>query len=115
MGISHNATLWSGEVSASGNTSTAPVNTKYDYEAIFFLSITAKSGTNPTLDLTIKVKDTITSLWHTLATFTQKTTEGTDVGFVDAGLGEQVALYYVVGGTNTPKFTFTLTANLKEY
>lgn len=113
--ISHDATLFSGEVGASGDTHLTPVNTKYDREAIFFLNITAASGTNPTLDLTLKVRDELTAVWHTLATFTQKTGTGTDIGFVDTGLGESVALYYVVGGTNTPKFTFSVTANLKEY
>lgn len=113
--ISHNATLFSGEVGASGDTHLTPINTKYDREAIFFLNITAASGTSPTLDLTIKVYDETTNAWYTLATFTQKTGAGVDIGFVDTGLGENVALYYVVGGTATPKFTFSLTANLKEY
>ena len=88
MGISHNATLFSGEISASGNTTATPINTKYDYEAIFFLNVTAASGTNPTLDLTLNVYDALTKTWHKLASFTQKTSTGTDIGFVDAGLGE---------------------------
>jgi len=38
----------------------------------------------------------------------------TDVGYVQYGLGDQVACDYAIGGTNTPTFTFKVTANLKD-
>ena len=114
MLISSDVTLYSGTATASGNSRTSPINTEFVREATFFLNITAVSGTNPTLDVTIKTYDPITASWHLLATFDQKSSITTDVGYVQYGLSKQVACDYVVGGTNTPTFTFSVTANIKE-
>ena len=115
MLLSHDETLFSGtDVTASSNSRSNPVITRWSKEAIFFLDITAVSGTNPTLDVTIRIYDAGTAKWHLLATFTQKSSVTTDVGYVQYGLGDQVACDYAIGGTNTPTFTFKVTANLKD-
>lgn len=114
MILSHNEVLFSGTATASGDTSATPVITKYDKEAIIYLDITAASGTNPTLDVTLKVYDSTSAKWFLLATFTQKTGVVQDVGYVEYGINDRLAMFYVIGGTNTPSFTFTVSANLKN-
>lgn len=112
--VSHTDTLYSGTISASGNTSATPITTRYDKEAIIFLDITGVTGTNPTLDLTLKVYDDLSAKWYTIATFDQKTGVTTDVGYIEYGLNSKMAVYYVIGGTATPTFTCTISANLKN-
>lgn len=112
--ISYTQQLFSGTVTASSNSTATPLKTKNGKEAIIFLNITAVSGTNPTLDLTLKVYDSLTTQWHTFASFDQKANTGTDVGYVGYAIGEEMAVYYTVGGTNTPTFTFSINVGIKE-
>ncbi len=112
--ISYTQQLFSGEITASGNSSATPLVVKHGKEAIIFLDITAKSGTNPTLDLILKVYNSGAAKWHTFASFDQKTDTGTDVGYVDYAIGEEMSVFYTLGGTNTPKFTFSINVGIKE-
>ena len=112
--ISYTQKLYSGVTTTSSNTSATPVITKHGKEATIFLDITAVSGTDPTLDLTLKIYDSLSTKWQTLATFDQKTATGVDVGYIQYGIGEKMALYYTIGGTNTPTFTFSVNAGIKE-
>jgi hypothetical protein len=104
--VGYTEQLYSGTATADGNTQSTPVKTKFVKEAIFFLDITAISGT---LDLEIQTYNPLTEKWHKLATFDQKNGTGQDEGFIEYGLGEKVALKYVVSGSAT----FTLDAHLK--
>jgi len=112
--ITYTKEIYSGTVTTSSNSHSTPVNTKWEKECQLLLNITAVSGTNPTLDLTIEVYNTLRDTWHTLATFSTVSATGVDVGYVEYGLGEKIALSWVVGGTNTPTFTFTLDAVFKN-
>lgn len=98
----------------SGDSTATPLITKHGKEATIFLNITVKSGTNPTLDLTLKIYNSIRDNWDTLATFDQKTDTGTDIGYIDYGIGEKMAVYYTIGGTGTPTFTFSIDVGIKE-
>ena len=111
--ITYQATLFSGTATATGDTSATPIITKYDREGIFYLDITAASGASPTLDIVFKVYDEVSKKWYTLASFTQKTTTGSDVGFVEYGLDSSVAVFYTIGGTD-PSFTFSVSGHFKE-
>ncbi len=112
--IAYTQELFSGTVTSSSNSTATPLVVKHGKEATIYLSITAVSGTNPTLGLTFKIYNSLRATWHTLATFDQKTSTGTDVGYLDYGIGEKMAVYYTVGGTNTPTFTFTIDVGIKE-
>ncbi len=112
--ISYTQELFSGIITASGDNSATPLRTKHGKEAIIFLDITAVSGTNPTLDLTLKVYNSGAEKWHTLATFDQKTSTGTDVGYIEYAIGEEMAIFYTLGGTDTPKFTITINVGINE-
>jgi hypothetical protein len=98
---------------ASGDTSTTPVDVKKYKEAIFFLDVTAVSGTTPTLDVKIKTKDPVSGKWFDLVTFTQATAVTSEMKTVSGLLGSQIAVFYEIAGT-TPSFTFSLGAVLKS-
>ena len=107
MLLSHTETLFDGTATSSGNSRSSPVITKYSKEAIFFLDITAIDGT---LNITIRVYNELTEKWHLLATFDEKNSICTDEGYVEYGLGDEIACDYVVTGS----VTFSLTVNLKD-
>lgn len=111
--VAHSETLFSGTAGATGNTQSTPKVCRYSKEGVFFLDVTAASGSSPTLDVTINTYDAVGGNWHLLASFDQMTTTGTDVGYVEYGLGDKLSITYTIGGT-TPSFTFTVAAHLKD-
>jgi len=69
----------------SGDTHATSLTVDRFHEANFFLSVTAVSGTNPTLDVVIKTRNpTVTTVWETIATFTQATATTTEMKSVAA-------------------------------
>lgn len=69
------------------------------------LDVTARTGTTPTLDVTIQTSyDGIT--WRSAGTFTQATATGQQRG--SFSLDRFVRASWTVGGT-TPNFTFSIT------
>ncbi len=97
----------------TGDTSATPTACGKHKEAVFFLDITAASGTTPTLDVVIKTKDPASGKWITLATFTQKTAVGNEMKGQANLLGSQLAVFYTIAGT-TPSFTFSVGVVLKD-
>lgn len=97
----------------SGDTSATPVDVKKYKEAIFFLDVTAVSGTTPTLDVKIKTKDPVSGKWFDLVAFTQATAVTSEMKAVSGLLGSQISVFYTIGGT-TPSFTFSVGAVLKS-
>lgn len=68
------------------------------------ISVTAASGTSPTLD--VVVEDTLDGTnWFTVGTFTQKTAAGTQVVNVESPFSDTLRVRWTVGGTS-PSFTF---------
>lgn len=98
---------------ASGDTSATPIDMKKYKEAVFFLDITAVSGTTPTLDIKIKTKDPVSGKWFDLVTFTQATAVTSEMKAVSGLIGSQIAAFYTIAG-DTPSFTFSLGAVLKS-
>ena len=106
MTISHIMKVYSGTATVDGNTHATPVVTKYSREAVFFLDVTALSGT---LDLELQTYNPLTEKWHKLATFDPINGLGQDEGFIQYSLGGKIALKYHVSGMAT----FTLDVSLK--
>lgn len=96
----------------SGDTSATPIDVKKYKEAIFFLDVTAVSGT-PTLDVKIKTKDPVSGKWFDLVSFTQATAISSEMKTVGGLLGSQIAAFYTIAG-GTPSVTFSLGAILKS-
>lgn len=89
--------------------------------AVFYLDITARSGTSPTLDVKLQFKDELSGVYVDVpsASFAQKNATGSDTLVVYPGitatanrsvngaLGHTLRAVATIGGT-TPSFTFTL-------
>lgn len=74
------------------------------------LDVTEKSGTGPTLDVTIEtspVSDPDSGEWSTLGTFAQKSDVSTERN-VFPGADRFVRARWVIGGTSNPTFRFSL-------
>ena len=95
--------------------------------ARFFLSVTAKAGTNPTLNIKIQAQNPLVPAnFHDIvgAAFAEKTAEATDFLTLYPGmtasanliisevLGGPFRVVATIGGTATPTFTFSLCAVL---
>jgi len=90
--------------------------------AIFYLNITAVSGTAPTLDVIVQVKDPTSGIYSPIVAFPQQTSAATKKVIVypgatdvdlkfddenDVALPRTYRVRYVIGGTN-PSFTFSV-------
>jgi len=73
------------------------------------LVITARSGTNPTLDVVLETTADGTN-YYTVLAFPQQTNTTTGVSRVFGPLGATSRWKWTVGGTDTPSFTFAVTA-----
>ena len=110
---SYNTSLFSGSVTESGNTQSTPIITRWIKEGIFFVSVTAL-GAGTTLTITLQTYNSLGSTWHKLGVFDGITSTGTDEGFIQYGIGDKVAISYVLaGGTTTA--TFSVSAHFKEF
>lgn len=77
-----------------------------------YLDVTAASGTTPTLDVTVKAKDTVSGKYFTIGTFTQQTVVANEVIFIGGGSDTEFAVKTfrvecAIGG-GTPSFTFSV-------
>ncbi len=71
------------------------------------IEVTAKEGTNPTLD--VLIEDTLDgSNWNTIGTFAQLVTTGLEVINVTSPFSDNIRVSWTIGGTDTPKFTFNV-------
>lgn len=96
----------------SGNTKLTPHWVMPFKEADFYLVGTKNAGTSPTLDVDVIKKFPYSDNWAIVASFTQLTDSGAECKDVAANIGENLALDYVIGGTD-PDWSFTVYAVLK--
>jgi hypothetical protein len=98
-------TLYSGTVTASGNS--ADISVDNFSAAELELKVTAVSGTSPTLDIYIEGKFEATGDYKTLASQTGITATGTWFFTLNPLIFRYIRIRWVVGGTS-PSFTFTV-------
>lgn len=79
----------------------------YD-EICVVLKASAKTGTSPTLIVTLETYDPTTDTWSTIITFTTLTDIGTERKVLSTGVGGRCAAAWVIGGTETPGYTFLI-------
>lgn len=92
----------SAERTATGNGASVEVGDKAVGRLL--LDVTARTGTTPTLDVTIQTSfDGVT--WRTAGTFTQATATGQQR--ISCMLDRYVRAIWTIGGT-TPSFTFSI-------
>ena len=94
--------------SAARTTSTAATSIDVADRGVLCLTldVASRSGTNPTLDVTIQTSAD-NSTWRTLGTFAQKTAAGSERKSF-AGCDRYVRASWAIGGTSTPTFTFSV-------
>jgi len=82
--------------------------------ALFMLDVTAVSGTSATLDVTIEGFDATANKWRTIVTIPQVVQASVPVTpaavAADPLYYEIVRAKWVIGGTSSPSFTFSLAA-----
>lgn len=73
------------------------------------LEVTATSGTGETLDVTLE--DTLDGTnWNTIGSFTQAAGATREVINITAPFADRVRVKWVIAGTDTPTFTFSVKA-----
>jgi hypothetical protein len=97
-------------ITATSGGSTPVGETGANTTARATVTVSAASGTLPTLDLYLMTCRTATGTFRQVAKFPQFVTTGT-ADLSVGGLDRYIRLDYVVGGT-TPSFTFTISGEL---
>ena len=88
--------------------------TKWD-DALAYLSVTAKSGTTPTIDVVYQTSPDLGSTWYDHTAFTQiGDATGTEVIKID-NPGQYFRFQWTIGGTSTPTYTFAIDIEGKHY
>lgn len=105
-------TLLSSALRASTGYSNS-INVSEYGEALFYLNVTTKEGTDPKLNLTMQVSPDEVTWYDTATKFAESAAEGSIV-VSSTMLGMFVRFSYAVTGTNTPKFTFSLKGAFKS-
>lgn len=77
------------------------------------VTVTAASGTNPTLDVILQTTADGTN-YYTAGSFTQKTAITAAETKVFTGLGSSSRWRWTIGGTDTPTFTFAVVATFEK-
>jgi len=80
-------------------------------EEVIFLEMDSVTGTSPTLDVIVQIKDDAADDWHDLASFAQKTAAGRDFIRI-TNFGHYLRMKCTIGGT-TPSFTMSITGQFK--
>ncbi len=120
--VSSEATVFASQEFAEGANNSADQTNLYARGFILTLDYTAESGTNPTIDVKVQVKDGLSSKYVDLAgaAFAQKNAVGTFILTVYPGVAESgnvsvsdiIPLTWrvvaTVGGTGTPTVTASL-------
>lgn len=100
------------DVASSAKTASgtgAAFNTDDAFAILATLTVTAASGTSPTLDVRLETTADGGTTWYTVGTFPTQTTTGS-AARVLAPVGSQARFAWTVGGT-TPSFTFGITTS----
>ena len=111
--IPDNETSADAAVASAARTTTAngtAFNTTNIDELMATLVITAVTGTNPTMDITLETTADGTNFYAVAQTFPQQTTTNTGISRVFSSLGSSSRWKWTIGGTATPTFTFSIAA-----
>jgi len=98
------------EHASAAETTTAngdAINVGNVHEAVAYLSVTAVTGTNPTMDITVETSHDGVTWMSEGSAFTQATAATTQALKL-TNLGEYIRFVRTLGGTDTPTFTYTL-------
>jgi hypothetical protein len=102
-------------VSETADTNDTPVDASlFGNLCSFFLDVTAQSGTTPTLDVDIEVKDPISGKWFVVASFTQVGAATPQERILaDIREAEVRAAWVITGAAATYSFTVSMSGKQK--
>lgn len=83
-------------------------------DAVFLLDVTAASGGDHTLNVTIEAFDEAADIWRTVLSFAEITATGTPDPEPLEIYFKRYRAVWTVAGTGSPEFTFTLAAIARE-
>ena len=113
---SSGALLASATQSANGNTQASSLGVANFRDMHLYLDVTAFNGTNPTLKVIAQTKDPVSgnwvdsqTLWSDINTVTTRYTQ-----IAGMGLATDFAIRWVIGGSNSPDFTFSVGYAVKD-
>jgi len=98
--------LASATYTTNGDSSATPLDTSYDSVVVFFLDVTAVSGTSPTLDLYIDIRDPASGKWVNQDKF-PTVSAITTLALALPVRSTKYRVRWVLGGTS-PSFTFSV-------
>lgn len=113
--VSPDTTLVAGSVASAARTATgngSAFDTTSFNSIEGFLTVTAASGTTPTLDVRLETSLDAGTTWSTVAAFAQATA-ATTKNKVFGPLGDSCRWAWTIAGT-TPSFTFSVAAEANE-
>lgn len=93
-----------------GTATSDPTDLQDNNSVVLQLDVTAKAGTNPTLDVVVYDGPTKTGPWSVLYTFSQLTDSGNAAAAPTRMNMQFIRAIGTVGGTATPTFTYSLIA-----
>jgi hypothetical protein len=96
----------SNTVTANGDSGDNPLSVFYGSVVVFFLNVSSVSGTNPTLDIFIDIRDPASGNWVNQDKFPTVTSTGTWALALPVR-STRYRVRWVLGGTN-PSFTFSI-------
>lgn len=112
--IKESITLVTGNKTASGNSEDNPIDVSRFRQGIFYLEVSAVGGTNPTLDVDIMVKNMASGEWYTKESFEQMTATGNATPIILDTFGQEMAIEWTISGTESPNFTFLVSADMES-
>ena len=99
--------LAAAEYDADDNGASVDFGTEPPKGQLLHLAVTAKSGTDPTLDVTVEESDNDTD-WTEIGAFPQLVDAGDEYLQIETH-ARYLRVVYDIGGTDTPTFTFGVT------
>ena len=93
-------------VTTNGDSGNTPLIIPAGFSVVFFLNVTAVSGTSPTLNVYIDIQDPISGSWVQQDAFPQVTAP-TSLALAESVRSTKYRVRWVVGGTS-PSFTFSV-------
>ena len=100
------AVVGSAARTASGNGGSVETGSHGDVRGLV-LDVTAQTGTSPTLDVSLQTSDDNTN-WRTLKSYTQVTAAPNNQHLSSGGLDRYFRVSWVIGGSATPGYTFSV-------
>lgn len=107
--VRSDAAVASAARTATGTSAAFDVAEADSFEAT--LTVTAASGTTPTLDVSLETSIDGGETWDTVSAFSQLKAAGSD-GHVFGPLGAKARWKWTIGGT-TPSFTFSIAVSAR--